>query len=157
RGEAPERTTMRAFLSEIVEEWRISRGLAQLEYNDRFGVDMAIVSDPALRQVIGNVIDNAIDVSPDWVGMEAARKGDCLALSIMDRGPGFTDEILTGLGQPYRSTKGQPGGGLGLFLLVNVMRKMGGEVHASNREHGGAMVTMLLPLAAIAYPAGARS
>jgi two-component system sensor histidine kinase RegB len=157
RGEAPERTTMRTFLKDVVGEWRVARGLAELDYQDRFGADIAIVSDPALRQVIGNVIDNAIDVSPEWVGVEAARKGDALALSIMDRGPGFPDEILESLGQPYRSTKGRPGGGLGLFLLVNVMRKMGGEVHASNREGGGAVVTMLLPLPAIAYPAGDRS
>lgn len=157
RGEAPERTTMRAFLKDIADEWREARGLAMLEYRDRFGVDLAIVSDPALRQVIGNVIDNAIDVSPGWVGIEAAREGDALALSVMDRGPGFADEILAGLGQPYRSTKGQPGGGLGLFLLVNVMRKMGGEVRAGNLPSGGAKVTIVLPLAAIAYPAGDRA
>ena len=157
RGEAPERTTMRAFLTDIADEWREARGLAALEFHDRFGADLAIVSDPALRQVIGNVIDNAIDVSHDWVSIEAARDGDALALSILDRGPGFPDDILDGLGQPYRSTKGRTGGGLGLFLLVNVMRKMGGEVRAGNREGGGASVTMVLPLAAIAYPAGERA
>lgn len=157
RGEAPERTTMRAFLTGIADEWREARGLATLEFHDRFGADIAIVSDPALRQVIGNVIDNAIDVSPDRVSLEAAREGDTLALSIVDHGPGFPDEILEGLGKPYRSTKGRPGGGLGLFLLVNVMRKLGGEVRAGNREGGGARVTMLLPLAAIAYPAGERA
>lgn len=157
RGEAPERTTMRTFLTEIVEEWRDTRGLSILEFQDRFGADLAIVSDPALRQVIGNVIDNAVDVSPDWVRVEAMREGDSLALSILDRGPGFPQEILDGLGQPYRSTKGRPGGGLGLFLLVNVMRKMGGEVRAGNREGRGARVTMVLPLAAIAYPAGERT
>ncbi len=157
RGEAPERTTMRAFLTDIAEEWRDARGLASLEFQDRFGADLAIVSDPALRQVIGNVIDNAVDVSPDWVRIEAAREGEALALTILDRGPGFPDEILDGLGKPYRSTKGRPGGGLGLFLLVNVMRKMGGEVRAGNREGRGARVTMVLPLAAIAYPAGVRA
>lgn len=157
RGEAPERTTMRAFLTDIADEWREARGLAALEFHDRFGADLAIVSDPALRQVIGNVIDNAIDVSPDWVSIEAAREGDALALSISDQGPGFPDEILAGLGRPYRSTKGRPGGGLGLFLLVNVMRKMGGEVRAGQREGGGAQVTMVLPLAAIAYPTGVRA
>ncbi|GGB66280.1 ATP-binding protein [Blastomonas aquatica] len=157
RGEAPERTTMRAFLTGIADEWREARGLGVLEFHDRFGADIAIVSDPALRQVIGNVIDNAIDVSPDWVRLEAAREGDTLALSIVDHGPGFPDEILEGLGKPYRSTKGRPGGGLGLFLLVNVLRKLGGEVRAGNREGGGARVTMLLPLAAIAYPAGEKA
>ena len=128
--------------------WTITTGSAPI---------IAIVSDPALRQVIGNVIDNAVDVSPDWVGIEAAREGDALSLSVTDRGPGFPADILARLGQPYRSTKGQPGGGLGLFLLVNVMRKMGGEVRAANRDEGGARVTMVLPLAAVAYPAGDRT
>jgi two-component system sensor histidine kinase RegB len=157
RGEAPERTTMRAFLNDIVDEWRVARGLTTLDYVDRFGADIAIVSDPALRQVIGNVIDNAVDVSPEWIGIRAARQGDALELSVTDRGPGFAQEILDGLGRPYRSTKGKPGGGLGLFLLVNVLRKLGGEVRAGNREQGGADVTIYLPLDAIAYPAGDRS
>ena len=157
RGEATERTTMRAFLRDIVDEWQVTRGLDTLEYHDRFGQDVAIVSDPALRQVIGNVIDNAVEVSPQWVGIRAARQGEALELTVTDRGPGFAEEILDGLGKPYRSTKGKPGGGLGLFLLVNVMRKLGGEVRAGNREQGGAEVTIWLPLDAIAYSTGART
>ncbi|RYF29799.1 MAG: HAMP domain-containing histidine kinase, partial [Comamonadaceae bacterium] len=51
---------------------------------------------------------------------------------------------------PYQSTKGRPGGGLGLFLVVNVARTLGGTVTAENRPAGGALVTITLPLAAIA-------
>lgn len=152
RGEAPQRTTMRAFLSDIVDEWHAARSMGTIEFTDNFGSDIAIVSDPALRQVIGNVIDNAVEVSPQWVGVRADRAGDALALAISDRGPGFPAELLEGFGQPYRSSKGRPGGGLGLFLLVNVIRKLGGEVQAINLPHGGACVTIILPFAAIAYP-----
>lgn len=152
RGEAPQRTTMRAFLSDIVDEWHAARSMGAIDFQDNFGADLAIVSDPALRQVIGNVIDNAIEVSPDWVGIRADREGEALALSIYDRGPGFPAEILDGFGKPYHSSKGRPGGGLGLFLLVNVIRKLGGEVRAENLPHGGAQVTIILPFAAIAYP-----
>ena len=45
---------------------------------------------------------------------------------------------LDTLGKPYRSTKGRPGGGLGLFLVSNVVRKLGGRLAAENREGGGA-------------------
>ncbi|NWM00804.1 ATP-binding protein, partial [Klebsiella pneumoniae] len=89
-----------------------------LEYADRFGPDLAIVSDTALRQVLSNVIDNAAEVSPDWIGIAASRDRDELVIEISDRGPGFAPEMLAGFGQPYRSSKGKPGGGLGLFLLV---------------------------------------
>jgi two-component system sensor histidine kinase RegB len=151
RGEAPEATTMRAFLDAIVGDWRASRPPGTFDYADRFGEDMAIVSDPALRQVIGNVIDNAAEASPDWIGVTASREGDALVLDIADRGPGFSPEMLDGFGHPYRSTKGRAGGGLGLFLLVNVLRKMGGAAQATNRPDGGANVRIRLPLAALAY------
>ena len=63
---------------------------------------------------------------------------------------GFSDEMITRFGQPYSSTKGRPGGGLGLFLLVNVLRKLGGSASVANRDAGGAIVRITLPLSAIA-------
>lgn len=151
RGVAPQVTTMRAFLDGIVDEWRASRLPDTIEYANRFREDVPIVSDPALRQVIGNIIDNAAEVSPGWVRVACWKERESLILEIADNGPGFRAEILESFGQPYRSTKGRPGGGLGLFLLVNVLRKLGGEVTASNREEGGAVVRIILPLSAIAY------
>ena len=58
--------------------------------------------------------------------------------------------MLQQLGKPYQSSKGRPGGGLGLFLVVNVARTVGGSVTARNRQEGGAEVKITLPLAAIA-------
>ena len=156
RGVAPEVTTMRDFLDDIVGEWRSSRLTGTIDYADRFGEDLPIVSDPALRQVIGNIIDNAADVSPGWIGITAWRERDALVLEVADRGPGFSPEMLASFGQPYRSTKGRPGGGLGLFLIVNVLRKLGGEASASNRFEGGACVRLVLPLAALRYDGGTR-
>jgi two-component system sensor histidine kinase RegB len=154
RGEAPKATSVRAFLAGIVEEWRSSRLPGVVEFSDRFGADVPIVSDPALKHVIGNIIDNAADFSPDWIGIRAWREQDALALEIADRGPGFKDEILASFGRPYRSTKGRPGGGLGLFLLVNVVRKLGGEAEAGNRDGGGAFVRIMLPLRSLGYADG---
>ncbi|WP_318245975.1 ATP-binding protein [Sphingomonas sp. R647] len=153
RGVAPEVTSVRRFLTEIVADYRASLLPGTLDFDDRFGADVTIVSDPALRQVIGNVIDNAIEVSPGRVALTVLREGEALVLDIADRGPGFAPEILETFGQPYRSTKGKPGGGLGLFLLVNVLRKLGGEASAENRLDGGARVRIVLPLAALAMAA----
>ncbi|HEX2812336.1 MAG TPA: ATP-binding protein [Sphingopyxis sp.] len=149
RGIAPEMTTMRTFLGDIVAD-HAARFAGHIDLSDRFGADVAIVSDPALRQVIGNVIDNAAEVSPDWIGITASRDGETVVIEIADHGPGFAEAMLDGFGQPYRSTKGRPGGGLGLFLLVNVLRKLGGWASAENRDAGGAVVRIMLPLAAVA-------
>src|SRR3546814_2760391 len=75
-----------------------------------------------------------------------------LVIEIADRGPGFSPEMLENFGQPYRSTKGRPGGGLGLFLLVNVLRKLGGGASVANRAAGGALVRIFLPISALAPP-----
>jgi two-component system sensor histidine kinase RegB len=151
RGEAPRVTTMRTFLDGIVADWQAMRRPGTIHYQDRFGEDMAIVSDPALKQVIGNIIDNATEVSPAWTEITASRQEDSLVFEIADRGPGFSRGMLESFGQPYRSSKGRPGGGLGLFLLVNVARKLGGDAEARNREEGGALVRLILPLDVIAY------
>ncbi|MES2452578.1 MAG: ATP-binding protein [Pseudomonadota bacterium] len=154
RGVAPEFTTVRGFLNAVVADWRASRLPGTLDYIDRFGGDVPIVSDPALRQVLGNVIDNAAEVSPDWIGITSLRERDDLVIEIADRGPGFPADMLETFGQPYRSSKGRAGGGLGLFLLVNVLRKLGGSASAENRPGGGAVVRLRLPLDSIARPAG---
>jgi len=125
-----------------------------LQYENLLGEDMAIVSDPALKQVIGNVIDNAVEVSPDRVRIAASRIGDSLVLDVRDYGPGFTPEMLQNFGRPYASTKGRAGGGLGLFLVVNVMRKLGGRVNVANPLDGGASVRLTIPLASLAFDGG---
>ncbi|MBZ9698348.1 MULTISPECIES: ATP-binding protein [unclassified Mesorhizobium] len=148
RGEGTIRTTIRGFLDDLVEEWRISRQPFKLEYTNDFDPDEQIVSDTALKQVIFNVFDNAQEASQAWVGVTAERQGDKLVIAVRDRGPGFDETILAALGQPYMSSKGRPGGGLGLFLVVNVVRKLGGDFSARNMEQG-ACVTLSLPLAAL--------
>jgi len=156
RGIDPKVTTMRAFLDGMVAEWQEAWSPAAIHYRDGFGEDLAIVSDTALRQVMGNLVDNALDASPDWVRITATRESDALVLEVEDRGPGFTVEALAAFGQPYNSSKGRPGGGLGLFLLVNVLRKLGGTAEARNRAEGGAAIRLVLPLSAVAYAEGAR-
>ncbi len=143
-------TSVHAFLGELVREWRAARSVTTLVYDNTFGPDIPIVSDSALKQVVFNVLDNAYEVSPGWVGFAVIRDDATLILSISDLGPGFAPEMLANFGRPYQSTKGRLGGGLGLFLVVNVVRKLGGLVTASNRARGGAEVTLNLPLTALA-------
>jgi two-component system, sensor histidine kinase RegB len=149
RGEAPVETTVRTFLDDLIAEWRTTRGVTHLTYHNRFGADILIVSDSALKQMICNVLDNALEASPNWVGFEVTHDGDRLTMVVTDDGPGFAPGMLAQLGKPYQSTKGRPGGGLGLFLVANVARTLGGSVFARNRSDGGAMVTLSLPLAAL--------
>ena len=150
RGESSVKTSIKVFLDELVAEWRASRNLVHFEYDNRIDLDVAVVSDSTLKQMIANVLDNALEASPQWLRLVASVEDDALVLEVLDAGPGFAPGMLQQFGKPYQSTKGQPGRGLGLFLVVNVARTLGGSVAASNRDGGGAAVRLTLPMAAIA-------
>ncbi|MFT3812040.1 MAG: ATP-binding protein [Acidovorax sp.] len=152
RGEASAQTTVCHFLDTLARDWRATRSVDTFEYDNAVEEDSPMVSDTTLQQMVFNVLDNARDASPHWVGLSAWQDADALHIAVTDQGPGFTEPILAQLGTPYQSTKGRAGGGLGLFLAMNVARTLGGSVRARNRRGGGAQVTMTLPLAAIALP-----
>jgi two-component system, sensor histidine kinase RegB len=149
RGEGTVRTTVNAFLDAVIAEWQSSRSPAHMEYSNAFGPDEPIVSDIALKQILFNVLDNAQEASPDWMSVRVARESDTLMITVMDSGPGFGADMLAEFGKPYRSTKRRAGSGLGLFLVVNVVRKLGGAVTPGNRLQGGAEVELSLPLDAL--------
>lgn len=149
RGEAPAITTAGRFIEEAVEEWRSSRSVEHFDYKVSLAKECTMVADPVLKQVIYNVLDNALEASADGVSFEASRDDDTLFLAVRDQGPGFAPEILDELGKPYNTSKGREGGGLGLFLVYNVVRKLGGSITVENRTGGGAEVRVELPLAAL--------
>lgn len=149
RGEGTLRTTVAGFMDDLVADWRAGRSPANLDYDNTFRARVEMISDLALKQVVFNVLDNALEASPDWVGVWVGQQDGNLIISVNDKGPGFSDGMLAEYGKPYRSSKGRPGGGLGLFLVVNVVRKLGGSVAVRNRAGGGASVQLTLPLAAL--------
>lgn len=154
RGQAPERTTVRAFIRAVVEASG-AEGVA-VEIRDQLSQDSAIIADPALRQVLGVLFDNAAEAGARRIVVTLGQAGELLEITVRDDGPGFAPEILDRLGKPYTSTKTRPGAGLGLFLLMNVIRSLGGTVEAANPPAGGGEVRLRLPLSALAPQEGDR-
>jgi two-component system, sensor histidine kinase RegB len=150
RADAPVEMMLHDFLDAVVAGWQRTRGLAALDYV-RDGVpDLPIISDTALRQMIDNVLDNALEAAPGTpLRITASCVDGTLTLRVRDRGPGFPRDVLERFGTPYQTSKGKPGRGLGLFLAVNVARTLGGAIAAHNDPDGGAEVVITLPLAAL--------
>jgi two-component system sensor histidine kinase RegB len=151
RGEAPRLTALPAFIDDLARRWRAAHPQARLTLQRETLPEVEIISDSALQQVVGNLLDNAAEAAPGapLVLVAGCPDEDTLALSVLDEGPGFDAERLKHFGEPYQSSKGQPGRGMGLFLSVNVARTLGGRLEARNREEGGAAVTLTLPLASL--------
>jgi two-component system sensor histidine kinase RegB len=146
RGESSRETTLHEFFKELIDEWRYTRRTGVLHFQNHIEVDMDIASDTVFKQTICNLLDNALEASPDWINLDISQQGETLVIQVTDHGPGFAQQVFDRLGQPYQSTKGRPGSGLGLFLVFNVARVLGGHVLAHNRPEGGAEISLSLPL-----------
>jgi len=155
RSESSAKTSIHRFLNDLVDEWKTSHAIAIFIFENKIPRDFPIAFNTALKQMIWNVLDNAFEASPKWVKFIATCEEAKLNLIVADAGPGFSDAMLTQFGKPYKSSKGRPGRGLGLFFVVNVARKLGGTVTAYNQHQpdapneSGAVVRFSLPLQAI--------
>lgn len=149
RGESSSKTSLNEFFENLVEEWESSRPAQHFEYTNSIEEEFTVAFDSTVKQMVFNVLDNALEVSPNWLRFDVSKNHEQLFLTVADQGPGFRADILEQVGTPYNSSKGRPGGGLGLFLVMNVARTLGGTLTVTNRQEGGAEVVIALPLNAM--------
>lgn len=104
------------------------------------------VDPAAVRRAIDNVIGNAAKFTPAEGAITVAVDGG--TVTVDDRGPGIPEADLPNVfDRFYRSTtaRTQPGSGLGLSIVQQVVHAHGGDVFAKNRVGGGASVGFTLP------------
>ncbi len=98
---------------------------------------------------LGNFIENAVDFARSEVTVTGAWTTDQIIVTIADDGPGFPSDILAKLGEPYITTRraepGAGGLGLGVFIAITLVERVGGKAGFSNAGPGGAVVTLTLP------------
>jgi two-component system OmpR family sensor kinase len=107
-----------------------------------------------LRQVIGNLVRNALVHTPAGTAIEltVAAAGSDATLEVRDHGPGLptdnTDELFERFwrADPGRE-RGRGGAGLGLSIVAAIVDAHGGRVSAANAPGGGASFTISLPAA----------
>lgn len=103
-----------------------------------------------LRQVLVNLVSNAIDASPEdallhlHAGKTAENGKDCVQIDVEDSGHGIPDELQSNLFQPFFSTKGSLGTGLGLWVTKSIVDKHHGEIRLKSRP-GKTTFTIVLP------------
>jgi signal transduction histidine kinase len=103
-------------------------------------------ADPLLmREVITNLMNNAIDAAPSGghVTATSGRRNGRPFFSVSDDGPGITDDHRHRLFEPHFTTK-EGGTGLGLFMSYGIVREHQGElIYEGSRR--GAVFTVSLP------------
>lgn len=104
-------------------------------------------ADPnQLRQVIGNIVDNAVDAMKGQgeIFVEATHDSDYDTLVFRDTGPGIAPEVRNRLFEPLITTKAN-GTGLGLLICRQIVEKHGGTIAVEECEGCGAAIRFRLP------------
>ncbi len=138
-------------------------------FNIQFHTDLAssisqIRSDrDALKQIFINLIKNAVEaltgrgnifIETSFVPVAAdiQEKGNHsldrghVKIVIRDDGPGISPEVEARLFEPYSSTKGNGHSGLGLSVVYNMIKELGGTVTVNSVLKKGASFTIMLPV-----------
>ncbi len=116
-------------------------------------LDVTVDAD-RLRQAVDNLLDNAVRHAPDGSTVEvsaALPDPDTAVVTVADRGPGFPVAFLPhafGRFQRAEASRSRDGGGtgLGLSIVRAIVRAHGGREAAANRDDGGAIVRIELPV-----------
>lgn len=100
-----------------------------------------------IRQVLANLISNAIDASPlgGKVVITILERTHDVGFSICDNGSGIPEALRTQLFQPFFSTKGDLGNGLGLYISKEIVERHGGHIEVDSRPERGTTMTVWLP------------
>jgi signal transduction histidine kinase len=104
-----------------------------------------------LRQVLSNLIDNAVKYSPsgDEVAVRARRENGRVVIEVTDHGPGIPLDqqrlIFEKFGRADVAGGSKPGTGLGLFIARSIAEAHGGTLDVRSRPEAGATFVLELP------------
>ncbi|MBI1245966.1 MAG: hypothetical protein GC202_13265 [Alphaproteobacteria bacterium] len=122
-----------------------------------FGEGVVACGDEiAVRQILMNLVSNAIKFSPAGAQVDIVARNDetsgMVAISVVDRGPGIAPEDLSSIGKPFFRTRASrdsavPGTGLGLSISTALAHRLSGRLTLASAPGLGTTVTLMLPRA----------
>jgi signal transduction histidine kinase len=103
-----------------------------------------------LRQIFGNLIDNAVKYSPkeEPVEVRVSQSNGAVLVSVRDRGPGIKADDQTLIFEKFgrvAAGNAKPGSGLGLYIARSIAETHGGTIAVSSAPGHGATFTVKLP------------
>lgn len=101
-----------------------------------------------VREALTNLIFNAVDAMPEGgniIVSAYARDDGYLVLSVEDTGKGMREEERQKALEPFYTSKGEQGTGMGLATVYGTMRRHEGDLEIESSEGEGTQVTLIFP------------
>jgi PAS domain S-box-containing protein len=134
--------------------WENEARLRGLEYKVRLEAEAGhntYGSASELREVFVNLIVNAVDAMPrgGQLLIQCHRQNDRLQLQFSDNGMGMPDDVRQKIFEPFFSTKGAHGTGLGLSVSYSIIERHEGSISVLSQPGLGTTFTIDLPAASL--------
>lgn len=136
-------------------QWQIQEKRQRIAYDEPVAGVAAVVGDvDRLRQLVGNILSNAVKYSPadGTITLSLSRRADRIVLTVSDEGPGLTAADRQRMFVPFTRLSAQPTGresshGLGLSIAQEIVRLHGGTIVVDSEPGCGATFRIELPAA----------
>jgi nitrogen fixation/metabolism regulation signal transduction histidine kinase len=153
----PQRLELNRLVQEVLDLYRGMATGVRLEFHGDAGGVLVEVDAGRMRQVLHNLIKNALEACASAEAPEVrvttlrVQQQDAayVELVVEDNGPGFPEEVMEHLFEPYVTTKPR-GTGLGLAIVKKIVEEHGGVIQAEGVPAGGARLRIRLQAAAVA-------
>ena len=103
----------------------------------------------ALTEVMTNLVLNAMDAMVEGGTLTISTKdvGDTVVITVTDTGIGMPEHVRRRVFEPFFSTKGESGSGLGLSMAYSIIRRHGGDIRVDSEPNRGTTFTLVVPCA----------
>lgn len=107
-----------------------------------------------LREVLTNILFNAVDAMPDGgrISIRTTHQEGTVFLSVTDTGIGMPADVQSRIFDPFFSTKGTLGTGLGLSVAYGIVGQHGGHITVDSAPGQGSSFTLCFPCASAILP-----
>jgi two-component system sensor histidine kinase RegB len=154
-GEPPQRLPFSALVDAAGEPYRAAasqRGVTVIQTNAAARVadgdavpEPMVTPSPEIMHGLGNLIQNATQFAVREATITVSWSEDSAAIDIVDDGPGFPQQVLARIGEPYlsgRAFETQAHMGLGIFIAQTLLERTGARLSFANLPEGGAQIVV---------------
>jgi two-component system sensor histidine kinase RegB len=142
------RLGLTVLVEELIEPMRTETTdiILDAQASDDRSLEPVVTRHPGIRYGLANLLENAVDFAKSKVTVEVRWSDDDVVVTIIDDGPGFAEDIIERLGEPYVTTRkgygakqlakaparGHQGMGLGFFIAKTLLTRSGASVALAN-------------------------
>lgn len=119
-----------------------------VEINQMYSEEIKIKGDrQKFQQAFINIVKNGLEAMPEGglMSVETMKLARDVHIIIKDTGLGMSEEQLNRLGEPYYSTKGKKGTGLGMMVTYSIIQAMKGRIKVSSNLGKGSSFHIIFP------------